>query len=233
MSLLVIVPTRKRPHLVEQFLDSFEKTTDKAELLFVTDGDDDSYEDFDWRGHGNVVIDPRASVVEKLNKAAGNVIDDYDHIMHLGDDCIFVTEHWDTKMLDLLDSMGGSGWVYPNNKRRSDVPECWLVSTDVVKEMGWFLMPALNHYYVDNVIAEIGKRTSLIRFAKDVVIEHKHYSVSRDTEYDALYKECEQLFGQQDLVTWQAWQNSSQVAALVSRLRRKFNPDVKWVVGKV
>jgi hypothetical protein len=233
MSLLVIVPTRKRPKLVERFIKSFEETTDNADLLFVIDGDDDSYKDFDWHGHGVSTIDPRASVVQKLNKAASEMVDQYDQIMHLGDDCVIVTKHWDTKMLEILKDMGGSGWVYPNNKRRSDVPESWMVSSDVLREMSWFLNPVLNHYYVDNSIADIGHRSALLRYARDVVIEHKHYTVSEDTEYDELYRECEQLFGQRDMQAYQGWKASNQVPALVSKLRRKFNPDVKWVLGKV
>jgi hypothetical protein len=233
LSLLVIVPTRKRPELVKQFIKSFDETTDNADLLFVTDGDDDSYDDFPWEGHTVSCLNPRGNVVEKLNYAAKEFMNDYDEIMHLGDDCVFVTPHWDTKMHDILTDMGGSGWVYPNNGRRSDVPESWLVSTDVLKELGWLANPLMHHYYVDNVIAELGKRTSLIRYASDVVIAHKHYSVSKDTGYDQVYLEAEQLHGQHDLMQWQMWSSSNQVAAIVSRLRRKFNPDVRWVLGKV
>lgn len=233
MSVLVIVPTRKRPEQVKRFIESFEATTDNAELLFVTDGDDESYKEFDWHGFGNAVLTPRGSVVEKLNFAAKEMADSYDHLMHLGDDCVFVTEHWDTLLVNALDNAGGSGWVYPDNKRRHDVPECWLVSTDIVKSTGWFLNPIFKHYYVDNCTADIGRRTSLLHYVPEVVIEHRHYSVCQETEHDEVYSEPEQLYGARDLQAYQAWANSHEVAALVSKLRREFNPDVKWVLSKI
>lgn len=232
MSLLVIVPTRNRPAQCERLIKSFEETTDSAELLFVIDGDDDSYENMDWQGHTFATMSPRANLVQKLNHAA-DTAKDYDQIMWLGDDHVFVTEHWDSRMLAVLNEIGGSGWVYPDNKRRRDVPETWLVSTDIVAELGWLANPVLNHYYIDNSIAEIGKRTSLLRYCPDVIIEHRHYSVSPDTEYDGLYCETEKLYGERDHRTFQAWRSGTQVATDVSRLRRKFNPDVKWVLERV
>ena len=234
MSLLVIVPTRQRRETCERLMDSFEKTTDNAELLFVTDSDDDSYEDMDWRGHRSAVIDPRGCLVEKLNRAVAGVIgESEDPIMWLGDDHVFVTEHWDTLMLEALEDLGGSGWVYPNDLRRADVPETWLCSRDVIRTLGWYANPVLKHYFIDNSIADLAKRANLIRYCPDVIIAHHHYSVDPETERDDLYRETERNYGDHDMKAFQEWRSGSQVAMEVSRLRRKFNPDVQWVLGKV
>lgn len=234
MSLIVIVPTRSRPGQCERLIKSFDETTDNADLVFILDEDDkDTYKDVDWKGHATATLDPRGSLVDKLNQTAKNVADQYDQIAWFADDNVFVTEHWDTKLLEVLKEMGGSGWVYPNDLRRADVPETWLVSTDVVKELGWFANPVLKHYYIDNSIAEVAKRASLIRWVPDVVVQHKHYSVDKTTAYDDLYRETELLFGQQDAINFNAWKASNQVAVAVSRLRRNFNPDVKWVLERV
>jgi hypothetical protein len=234
VSLLVIVPTRKRPGQVARFIESFDKTTDHADLLFVTDGDDDSYEGFDWKGHTAMAMTPRGCVSEKLNYAAQQMVDSYDQLFCVGDDNVFVTEHWDTKLLKVLKTdLGGSGLVYPNDKRRSDVPENWLVSTDVVREVGWFCNPILKQYYTDNSWSVLCKRADMIRYVPDVIVEHKHYSMDPDAVHDEVYMEPEQLFGEQDRINFGLWHGSSQFSALVSKLRRKFNPDVKWVLGKV
>jgi hypothetical protein len=233
MTVLVIVPIRKRPQLLEHFIDTFEATAQNSDLIFVRDGDDDSYDGFDFRGHGVVEIDPRATVVQKLNETAKNMIDNYDHFIGFGDDCEFVTKGWDVKLVSALNDMGGSGWVYANNGRRTDIPEAWLVSADVVKFLGWYAYPHLCHYYVDNVISDLGKRSDLIRFVPDVSIPHHHYSVPGGVPKDELYSEAEQLFGQRDLQTYQQWRGGNLCAADVSRLRREFNPDVKWILTKV
>jgi hypothetical protein len=231
-NLIVIVPTRSRPAQCERLIKSFEKTTDNAQLMFVIDGDDSSYDGFDWRGHGCAEVSPRATLSQKLNQTAKNVVDSYDEIMWQGDDHEFITPHWDSKVLETR-KQWGSGWLYPNNGRRSDVPETWSASKDVVEALGWLANPALAHYYIDNATAEIGKRSGLIKWLPDVKIIHHHYSVDKTTVYDDLYKETEKLFGERDLQTFQQWRVSNDIAVIVSRLRRRFNPDVKWVLGKV
>lgn len=233
MSLLCIIPTRSRPEQCERLIKSFDAMTDNADLLFVVDPDDDSYDGMDWKGHAVVTLDPRGTMVQKLNHAAEMFLDDYDQMVWYADDNEFMTPHWDTLMLDELRDMGGSGWVYSFDGRRADIPETWLVSTDIVRELGWFANPILNQYYVADCTGSLGRRTSLMRFARNVLVLHHHYEVDPETKHDATYKDAEQMFGRADLVSYQSWVGSNQVAAVVSRLRRKFNPDVKWVLGKV
>jgi hypothetical protein len=232
MNFIVIVPTRNRPEQCRRLIKSFEDTTDNAQLMFVIDGDDKSYDGFDWKGHGCAEMNPRASLSQKLNHTAMKILDDYDEIMWQGDDHEFITPHWDAKFLQARGE-SGSGWLYPNNGRRADVPETWSVSRDIVEALGWYANPALAHYYIDNSTAELGKRAGVIRLVPDVQITHHHYSVDKETEYDGLYKETEQLFGQRDLEAFQQWRVSPQLAGAVSLLRRKFNPDVNWVLSKV
>lgn len=232
MSLLVIVPTRRRPALCERLMDSFAQTADSAQLLFVTDGDDDSYAGTDWRGHQHAEMSPRGFLADKLNHAAARVRDDYDQLFFVGDDCVFVTPHWDTLMLRELDKMGGSGILYANDGRRADVPEHWLVSCDIIRELGWFANPALSHYYLDNSWADLGKRASLLRYCPDVVIEHRHYQSDKKAARDALYSETEERFGTADLKAFTQWRAGTQIAVEVSALRRRFNPDVQWVLER-
>lgn len=233
MALVVIVPTRTRKAQCERLIESFEKTADSAELLFVTDDDDDSYETMDWHGHTHSVLSPRGSLTQKLNHTVDAVLAKFDQIMWTGDDHEFVTPHWDTLLLETLEQHGGSGWVYPDNGRRKDIPESWLCSSDVIRELNWYANPVLRHYYIDNSIAVLGKRTGLLHYAPHVRIAHHHYSVDTQTEYDALYKETETSFGQADAQAFSVWHGSPQASADVSRLRRMFNSDVAWVTGKV
>jgi hypothetical protein len=233
LSLLTIVPTRARPEKVARLIDSFDLTTDNSDLLFIVDPDDDSMKGFDFKGHTAMMMEPRGTMVQKLNYAVAQYINDYDHIAWYADDNEFVTRHWDTLMLETLKDMGGSGWVYSYDKRRTDIPETWLASTDVIRELGWYANPILNQYYVADSIAILGKRSSLLSFCKEAVIPHHHYDVDETATRDALHEYAETTFGKMDLANYQAWAGSNQVSAVVSRLRRKFNPDVQWVLGKV
>ena len=135
-------------------------------------------------------------------------------------------------MLAALEDLGGSGWVYPDDKRRNDVPEHWMVSSDVVKALGWFANPVLGHFYIDNSVAELGKRAGLIRYCPEAVIRHEHYSVAKGTRRDRLYSQTEKKFGASDLAAFQAWQGS-QLKNEVSVLRRQFIARCRWVLSRV
>ena len=153
-------------------------------------------------------------------------------LMHVSDDMVFLTPGWDRILLEALEDLGGSGWVYPDDKRRTDIPEIWMVSSDVVKALGWFVPPCLGHFYVDNAVAELGKRAGLIRYCPEAVIEHRHYSVTKGQRRDRTYAEAEKKFGAADLLAFRQWQ-SDVLPFEVSVLRRQFSTDVRWVLGKI
>jgi hypothetical protein len=232
--LLVMVPTRGRRAQCERLLESFTETATCADLLFIIDGDDqDTYEGMDWGPASSAVLDPRDYLTGKLNKTAMAMAELYPVLAWFGDDCVFETEGWDRLLLATLkDDLAGTGWVYPDDKRRSDVPEHWMCSSDVVRELGWFAPPYVQHYYMDNIVAELGKRAGLIRWCPQAVVRHEHYSVAKDTQHDEVYQSTEEMFGKPDLAAFQEW-CGSQRANEVSVLRRKFSPDVRWVLGKV
>jgi hypothetical protein len=233
--LLVMVPTRGRRAQCERLLQSYQDTVTLAgtEMVFISDGDDqDTYEGMGWEPATHAVIGPRLPFSGKLNSVAAVAAGGYDVLMWVGNDHVFRTPGWDGIMLAALHDMGGSGWVYPDDRRRADVPEIWMCSSDVVRALGWFANPSCSHYYTDNSVAELGRRAGLIRYCPQAVIEHLHYSVCKDTEYDALYKEAEETWGQSDLAAFRQWMTDTMPYE-VARLRRQFSPDVAWVLGKV
>lgn len=231
--LLVMVPTRGRRDQCERLMDAFIATSTCADLLFILDGDDqDTYAGVDWGEATVATLEPREYLAGKLNKTGMAMAGLYPVLMWLGDDCVPVTAGWDKLMLDALEDLGGHGWVYPDDKRRSDVPEHWMVSSDVVKALGWFANPRMSHFYLDNSIAELGKRAELIRWCPDAVVEHRHYSVTPGVEHDETYRSTEEMFGESDLAAFQEWR-TSQLANEVSVLRREFSADVKWVLSRV
>lgn len=230
--MLVMVPTRGRRENCERFIKSFTETATCADLLFITDPDDDSYDGMEWGPAVQAVLDPREFLVGKLNKTALTMADTYDVLAWFGDDCVPVTPGWDRIMLDCLEDMGGTGWVYADDKRRSDVPEHWMCSSDVVKALGWYANPEMGHFYIDNTIAELGKRAGLIRWCPEAVVEHLHYSVAPQTVRDEVYLSTEDRFGAADLQAFQEYR-VSQLPHDVAMLRRKFSKDVRWVLSRV
>ena len=231
-TLLAIAPIRGRRKLAEKMLASFTETADFSDLAFIMDPDDqDTYEGMDWQGATTAVLDPRGSFTEKVNSVALACAGAYDACYVVSDDNVFRTKGWDTIMMGALADMGGTGWVYPENHKRRDIPEHWLMSRDLIEELGWFAPPYVKHYYPDNVIAELGRRTGLIRFCPEAVITNEHYTVA-GTERDEVYRYAEETWGEPDRLAFLEWV-ASQMPYEVARLRRRFSRDVAWVLSRV
>lgn len=238
--LLVIVPTRGRRANCERLIESFAATASPGtDLLFVTDPDDrDTYAGMNWGPAAEAALEPRDYLVGKLNKTAVAMADVYDVIAWFGDDCVFRppaedgTPPWDQAMLGMLAEMGGTGWVYADDKRRNDVPEHWMCSSDIIRELGWYACPRMSHYLIDNVVAELGKRSGLIRYCPQAVVEHMHYSVAPGTERDEVYQSTEEMFGAADHQAFLGWR-ADEMPYQVARLRRAFSADVSWVLSRV
>lgn len=232
-SLLVMVPIRGRRKLAERMLASFTETTTEADLVFIMDDDDkDTYDGMDWSLANVVVMAERLPIGPKFNNVALTFADQYDAMLGCGDDHIFRTPGWDMRMRETLEAHGGTGWVSPDDKRRYDIPEISLVSTDIVRALGWFNSPTQSHYYADNIVADLGRRTELLWHCPQAVIEHMHYSVCPETEHDETYSYAERTWGESDFHAYQEWRNTL-MSAQVSLLRRMFNPDVRWVMESI
>ncbi len=227
--LAVFIPTRHRRERLEECIKSFQETTlGDVDLYFVVDDDDEDYEDLDLN---TVIYVERGTLVTAINEAAVQLAGKYDALFLGADDLVFQTPGWDLLLMGTLKEMGGTGYVYPDDRRRYDVPEHPLISTDIVKELGWFAEPGLAHFYVDNVWAELGKRLSLIRFCPRAVIEHRHWQTA-DVPRDETYKTAEDTHGGTDAAEYEAWRKT-RMSEQVARLRRAFNPDLEWVLSKV
>lgn len=233
-SLLVMVPTRGRRELCERLLKSFEQSlpNDETVLMFITDEDDKSYEDFDWGTAVHAVSGGgRKTLVEIFNNVADLHVNDFDAIMTVGDDHTFESEHWDQHILDSFAELGDTGFVYPDCKKRYDVPEIIAISSDVIKALGHFAEPTLGHFYVDNVWGELGMRSGMLKYCPKAVIPHLHYTVVPGVERDATYAEAENAHGNEDRAAYLKWRNDL-MPLQVSQLRRKFNPDVQWILNQ-
>ena len=233
-SLLVMIPVRNRPEKIPGLIKSYDEATTGpgTDLMFISDDDDDSYKDTDWGNHVHAVLSPREYVVGKMNRTALSFAGSYDAIMFAQDDNLFVTPGWDEIMLSVIESMGGTGMVYPDDRRRNDIPEIIMITSDIITELGWFANPMLNHYYTDHTWSDLGRGAGLLRFAPEAVVEHQHYSVSAETPYDGLYNEIEQKFGVSDREAYAQW-HATVRPHQVAQLRRRFNKDVAWVLKKV
>lgn len=220
--LLVLLPTRGRRDRALQCAESFTKTSVDAEMLVITDIDDHSYDGIFWPDRVRTCVIPQQRLVPKLNEIAPEQAPHYKAVFFVGDDCVFETIGWDIIMMTYLRGMGGTGILYADDKRRSDIPEHWLVSSNIIKALGWFAEPSLKHYWTDNVWGDIGSQTGTLKLCSDVVISHHHYQNDYLVPRDETYRLSE-TSGNEDAQAYQVWRSnkmSADVAAVIELLQQ-------------
>lgn len=176
------MPSRERPQNVERLGKAARETIGPdGKLLFIFDEDDpfldenlDRADAFGWQSE----IQPRLITVPKVNLAARRHLDEK-YLMFLGDDHIPRTPSWDSHIIAAFGALGGTGFVYPWGLGRTDTPEVCAISTDIVRALGWFGYPGVQHFYVDNVWADLGNGAECMVFLQDVILEHMHWTFGK------------------------------------------------------
>lgn len=195
-----MVPTRNRRAGAARLLDSYLLTRQAdTDLVFLADDDD---RDYGLELPAGVWTErrPRLPVSAKLNLAADEHAGRYKNLMYIGDDHVAVTPGWDRILLKALET---PGFAYCDNQRRDDVPESVAISSMIVKALGWFALPTVQHYWMDNAWGKLGRATGCLRYRPAAVMPHLHYADGNAPE-DEIYRYARQ-FKEQDWKAYQEW----------------------------
>jgi hypothetical protein len=191
--LLVVVPTRERPANVVAFLDAWDATGTQADLIFAIDNDDPTLTELlnlilgRQAPHVLFVKGPRQSLAGWTNELAVANAHRYRAIGSMGDDHRPRTEGWDQQILDALDELG-TGIVYGDDLiQHAALPTAPFYTADIVRTLGWFWPPGIEHLFVDNASKALGEAAGCLRYLPDVVIEHVHPIAGR-AEWDESYR---------------------------------------------
>lgn len=223
--LIVAVPSRGRPERLRLMLgESLRLATADTLIVVATDDDDPergAYEamlkSFTDTGLVSWVTGPRRGLGAWTNEIVARHAGQCRAWASFGDDHVPRTEGWDAALLGALDGMGGSGIAYPDDGRRIDIPEAVVISADIVGALGWMCEPALEHYCVDLVWADLGRAARCLDYVPRVVVEHLHYQDHPEVGRDGTYADAE-LGTQRDFAAYQQWQRE-RMAADVATVR--------------
>lgn len=200
--LAVLVPSRGRPANVARLIDACERTCRADTMLHFGFDDDDPLLTENYKmigGYSYTAVRPRMGLAAWTNELAALNMD-VPHLASLGDDMVPVTDGWDVR---LVEAAGPAGMSYPDDGRRDDVPEAVVVSTVIVKTLGWFALPSLEHWYVDNVWADLGSGAGCLAYLPDVRVDHRHPNVTGERG-DRTYWDAGRKYGA-DLAAYQRW----------------------------
>lgn len=206
--LLVVVPSRGRPHNIARLWDAMSRTCRGDTTLLVGLDDDDPALPAYWQlmpapdvlplpdispqPPGDVLTLPRRpapmayavraglrQVVAWINALAVPAAAEYDYIGTIGDDNLPSTEAWD---LQVTDALQRTPFAFGNDLYPSRVPGtlCCHVFTraEVIAKLGYFGPPRIRHMYVDPVWYAWGTATG-ITYLPGTIIEHLHYTAGK------------------------------------------------------
>lgn len=179
--LLVIVPSRGRPQNIARLLDSVRETSRAETHLHVAVDEDDpklpQYEAVMAAAGGEhdvLETGPRKGLCAWTNDIAVRRAGEYPFLASLGDDMVPRTPGWDAGLIRGIRDMGGTGFAYPWDGVREDIPEAVAMSSDIVEALGWMCEPSLAHWYPDNVWADLGRGAGCLRHLRVIAVDHRN-----------------------------------------------------------
>jgi tetratricopeptide (TPR) repeat protein len=173
---LLIVPTRGRPHRIMDFYDAFVENSSITDLVFALDDDDESqYPRIDGAKYE---VNPRLRLAGTFNLVARKYADEYDYIMCMTDEHRIRTKDWDKLLTNALSENDGWGVAYGNDLVCGErMPTAHMFSAKIVQTLGYITPPELTHLYSDNFSLEMGKGLGALYYKDDVVIQDVHFGM--------------------------------------------------------
>jgi hypothetical protein len=201
--LTILVPTRGRPARFAELVRAVADTaTGSVEIVAGLDTDDPEWAvynqlaDDGWPIPVMLFAHDRELLAAKTNRLARRVLrwkppHGPRYLAFLADDHRPRTRGWDQRLCAAIDALGEpGGWAYGDDLfQRAKLPTAWVVSRSVVEMLGWMMLPACAHLYVDNAVLALGQALHRIVYCPDVVIEHEHPFAGRPELWDDLYHE--------------------------------------------
>lgn len=197
---LVITPSRGRPGLLGEMLEETLRRSGPGTHVAVCYDEDDpeaggyaelagtvreAYPGRTWWHRG-----PRRSLAGWTNYiAVWPRAARYGYLASLGDDHRPRTDGWDEALTRAITAMGGTGIAYGDDRHQHEnLPTAPVISRDIVRVLGWLVLPGLSSQFADNVWRDLGALAGCMAYVPGVVIEHLHPDAGkapRDPTYDA------------------------------------------------
>jgi hypothetical protein len=213
IDLAILVPSRGRPQNVGRLIEACRKTCRASTVLHFGFDEDDPSPNVPAVPSGvifdpvRIDIQPRMGLTAWTNHLASQYVQTLPehsapYLASLGDDMVPETDGWDERLITAIEHMGG-GFAYPFDGRRSDIPECCVVSTPIVAALGWMALPTSSHWFIDTAWGDLG-RPDRLAYLPDVTVRHLHPNVAGGDPHDQTYEDASPQLGK-DLAAYQRW----------------------------
>jgi hypothetical protein len=210
--LVVITPSRGRPEQLDAMLDSVFATAGGEISVLVGHDDDDpaDYTPLIGRGYDATAYrGPRMSLSGWTNHLADLAVKSANpprYLASLGDDHRPRTKNWDLRLIEAIEALDGPGIAYGNDLLQGGhLPTAWVVSAEVVRAVGWMMLPTCEHMYVDTAVLYLGMAADRIAYVPGVTIEHLHPTAGKAAWDDSYLESNARGRYAADLAAFEAW----------------------------
>lgn len=181
---LIIIPSRNRVANAERAIQAIKDTAVMSDIMIGLDDDNDSiYPRIDGVTYE---VNPRLKMNGTLNLLSTKYADRYETIYFMGDDHLPKTYGWDAILYGAIEKKG-YGVAYGNDLfQGQNLPTAVMMSTNIIKELGFMSPPELIHMFMDNFWKAVGERLEAITYFDDVIVEHMHAYAGK-SELDEMY----------------------------------------------
>lgn len=217
---LVMIGTRNRPHNAIRAFEQLKKVSVESDFLIIINEDQiDLYPEIE--GVIREVAPSDYWDVAKGNHIVHKYWDSYETITGIDDDCMVTTQSWDSLLAAPIKARG-YGLAYGNDTiQGKELPTKVMISTNIIKGLGFFAPPVLKHLFADNFWKALGTELGALDYFPDVIMEHWHYingKAPKDDLYDEIYAAGEMESAQIAFDTYMRDCFSADIAKLLNEL---------------
>ena len=174
----ILTPTRERPENVRRLIASVVATAEQplnVELLFYVDHDDQTFPQDVLSANVRLIRGPRMwlSLLQNVLYASSRG----EIVMYAGDDLVFETFGWDTRVESVFESSNDKlVLVYPNDRAThgESMAIHGFLHRNWIDAIGCWVAPGRGSLY-DLWHTEVARKLGRLRYLDDVVIAHVHY----------------------------------------------------------
>jgi hypothetical protein len=227
--LLVITPSRGRPERLREMLSATLGLSRLDTDVAVAVDDDQAVM------YAGVSTDPnvlwfsgrRDTLAGWTNRLAALYASRYRALASFGDDHLPRTEGWDALLLAAIDAMGGTGIAYGNDLIFGEsLPTAPVISSDIVRALGWMCLPSLRHMAVDLAWKDLGLGADCLAYVPEVTIEHVHWCAGK-APLDPVYAESE-AGKEADRESYFSWKDGGGLPEAVDTVRALRKKAALW-----
>lgn len=198
----LMVPTYKRPLRLMSLIDSALRLAEDPRRLrfsFCVNKDDQETRDFlasrywpvpdSWEVVNEETMQPNLSLYFNLM---------YEHtqfrdalVSELGDDMVFITKNWDTRILSEINRENGKVLVFCDDDyiaHEKCAVNAFTTREYVAATKKPFMCEFFHADMIDMILTMVGSLTGTLRFLPDVIIRHNHSTRDPEDKWDETFK---------------------------------------------